>query len=324
MKPPIHSIAAVCDARAGLQAIIYADMTNVDGYGPGSLPPGPNTAPSFFDTDLLYGMAFERHSAESSRESGSDDGGDYDSGQIRCFVPLSRSEVDLLLRRMRSRLLFVIGVDRYGAQHILHDALVSWRQTTGTRPGTRHGYEITFDAPGHYLIPAMAGSGDITTAPPIGGGGGGDVGSGECCISIAPISIAYTPSPTGNALNRNEIVTTPNGSVYFIDSTGRSIILNRPAPRYYIFNGDGVDVPEVTLPLDFPLPDPDVYPLPIYSEQDEISVRVHVKMGSRWLQYGHVEGWTIDYGDHKILIAGGTMGANIEVYSYEDIPARPL
>ncbi len=298
-------------------------MTNVLGYGPGSLPPGPNTAPEFVDTDQLYAIAIERFSGEASRESASDDGGDYATGQVRGFVPLSRTEVDILLRRMRNRLLFVIGIDRYGSQHILHDAIASWRHTTGTRPGTRHGYELAFDAPSHYILPPMAGEGEIVTAPPV-GGGGSDPGSGDCCITIAPLTIVYTPTPTGNESNLNQIVTTLNGSVYFIDSTGRAIILNRPAPRYYYYDGDGLDVTEITLPLGFPIPDPADYPSPTYSEQDEMSIRLRVKIGSRWLQYDHEEGYTVDYAAGKVMLPSGTRGANVEIYSYEGIPARPL
>jgi len=320
----MYSLSEVCAARAGLRAIVFSDMTNVLGYGPGDLPPGSGTAPSFTDTDQLYSIAMERYTGEASRESGSDDGGDYATGQIRCFVPLSRSEVDILLRRWRNRLLLVIGIDRYGTQHVLADAIASWRHTTGARPGTRHGYEITFSAPLHYIRQPIAGDGEIATAPPVGGGGGSDPGSGDCCITIQPIQIAYTPAPTGNVSNLNEIVTTQNGSVYFIDATGRAIILNRPAPRYYFFDGDGVDVDEITLPLGFPVPDPDDYPLPTYSEQDEMSIRLRVKLGSRWIQYGHEEGFTVDYASRKVLIPTGTRGANAEIYSYEGIPARPL
>jgi hypothetical protein len=321
--PTLYSVPSVCDALAGVKAIIYCDITNVGNYGPGFLPPAPDTPPSFYDSDLLYSIAYERYSGEITQESVTDQGGESYRQQVTIFVPRSRSEVHTLLRRMRGRLLMVIAIDRYDNQHILYDAIVSHRMTSGQRPGSRAGYQITFSATAHYLLPSIAGNGDILSAPPV-GGGGGDIGSGECCITIAPLAIAYTPSPTGNALNLNEIVTTPNGSVYFIDSTGRSVLLNRPAPVYYFFNGDGVDVDEITLPMGFPLPDPADYPLPTYSEQDEMSIRLWVKYGSRWLQYDHAEGYTVDYAAGKVLIPGGTRGANLEFYSYEGIPPRPL
>lgn len=323
MSTALYSIGQVCAALSGIRAVVFADMTNVGSYGPGFLPPAPGTVPSFNDTALLYSIAYERYTGEVSSATDFDQGGVSETWQLSIFIPKSREEVTRLLRLMRSRLLIVIGIDRYGSQHILYDALASWRHATGARPGSRHGYEVTFTAPGHYILPGIAGTGDITTAPPV-GGGSSDPGSGDCCISIQPTPIAYTPAPTGNALNLNEIVTTANGSVYFIDSAGRSVILNRPAPTYYYWDGDGVDVDEITMPMAFPLPDPADYPLPTYSEQDEISVRLWVKKGSRWLQYDHPEGYTIDYATGKVLIPGGTGGANLEFYSYEGIPPRPL
>lgn len=320
----MYSIGKVCDAYSGITALVFSDMTNVASYGPEFLPPAANTPPSFTDTDLLYSIAHERYTGEVTRESVSGQGGDSARYQVSIFVPKSRTEVDTLLRMWRNRLLCVIGIDRYGSQHILYDAIASWSHTTGTRPGTRHGYTITFTAPSHYILLPMAGSGDITTAPPVGGGGSGSGGSSDCCITIAPLHIAYTPAPTGNGMNLNEIVTTPNGSVYFIDSTGRSVLLNRPAPRYYTVDLGETDVAEVTLPLDFPLPDPADYPDPTYDPQAEMAIRIWCKVGSRWLQYGHAEGFTVDAATHKVLFTSGYMSGTVEFYSYQEIPATPL
>jgi hypothetical protein len=323
MSGALYSIGRVCDALAGIRSFIYADMTNVANYGPGFLPPAPNTPPSFTDMDQLYSIVTDRYSGEASRESAADQGGDYARHQVRIFIPRSQSQVDTLLQRWRNRLLCVIGIDRYGSQHILYDAIASWRHSTGTRPGTRHGYEITFTATSHYILPAMAGSGDITTAPPV-GGSGGSPGSGECCITIAPLSIAYTPSPTGNAMNLNEMVTTPTGAVYFIDSTGRSILLNYPAPKYYTVDLGETEVDEITLPMSFPLPDETDYPDPTYDTYGEMSIRIWCKVGSRWLQYGHPEGFTIDADTHKAHFPAGYISGTVEFYSYQGYPSTPL
>ena len=317
-----YSVPAVCDSIAGIRASIYSDMTNVENYGPGFLPPAPDTAPTFYDNDLLYSIAFERYSGELVRESQSDQGGDYAIHQLTFFVPKTRSEVDILLRRMRNRLMMAIGIDRYGNQHILFDARVSWRLTTGSKPGSRHGYFITFSATTHYLLPAIAGNGDIETAPPV--GSSGDSTSSDCCITINPINIAYTPAPTGNAFNNNQMVTTVNGSVFFIDGDGRGLIINRPAPRYYVYDADGETFTDLVLPLDFPMPDPNDYPFPTYSEPAEISIRFWVKYGSRWLMYGHTEGFTLDFATHSVQFGAGVDGGTLEFYSYEGIDPRPL
>ena len=319
----MHSISEVCDAHAGLRGVVFADMTNVVGYGPGDLPPTPNSAPTFTDTDKLYSIAFERYSAEASGETLSDQGGDTTRLTIRCFIPKSRFEVTSLRRLMRNRLLFVIGIDRYGTQHVISDAIATWRQSTGTRPGTRHGYEVTFTGIEHYIIPSIAGDGDINTAPPVGGGGGDEGGGDSCCITINPTQIAYTPAPTGNPNNRNQMVTTPNGSVYFIDNDGRSIVLNRPAPLYYQADTAGLILSSITLPLSFPIPNPADYAGPTYDEQAEMSIRLWIKHRSRWLHYDHAEGFTVDHGDNQVLFPDGVTGA-VEFYLYQEIPPRPL
>lgn len=322
--PTMYSIGEVCDARAGVKSLVFADMTNVVGYGPGDLPPGPGSAPTFTDNDLLYSIAFERHTGEAIRESGSDQGGDYASGRITIFVPKGRAEVDTLLRRWRNRLLFVIGIDRYGSQHIISDAIASWRYTTGTKPGTRHGYEISFSGYMHYIISPIAGDGEISTAPPVGGGSGSG-SSSDCCISIQPIAIAYTPALTGNPNNHNELVTTPSGAVYFIDSAGRGICLNRPAPRTMTFQmTEGSTATYVTVPSDFWIPDPDDYPVPTYNSTHEVSRRLLVKLGSRWLEYEDTEGWYMDYATRRIHFNTSIDGALIRLYSYRDIAAIPL
>ncbi len=319
----LYSVAKVCDALAGVTSVILSDITNVANYGPEYLPPAPNTPPSFLDTDLLYSIAYERYSGEITRDSTFDQGGHAAVHQVSIFVPKGRSEVDVLLGRMRSRLMMVIAIDRYGSQHILYEALVTWKYSSGTRPGTRNGYQISWAAPSHYILPAVAGSGDISTAPPV-GGGSSDPGSGDCCITIQPTNIAYTPAPSGNALNNNEIVTTLNGTVYFIDSTGRSIVLNRPAPSYYQHDLDESSVTEITLPDSYWIPDPADYAAPTYDPQAEMSIRIWCKYGSRWLQYGHPEGFTIDYATHKALFPSGLIGGVAEFYTYQSVPPIPL
>lgn len=317
-----YSIDAVCGSLSGIRTLIYTDMTNVIGYGPGSLPPAPGTPADYVSSAAVYQIAIQRYSGTVGRESGSDNGGDYVISRISGFVPKTRREVDTLLRRFKNRYFAVIGIDRHGMQHQLFNARASYRHTTGTAPGEPHGYQITFTAPEHFILPAVGGEGIPGYTDPV------DPvipePATDCCAEIKPIQIAYTPLPSGNVSDLNRFVTTPTGAVYFIDHNGRGVLLNRPAPRYYFWDGDGVDVTEIILPDDFPLPDPADYALPTYSEQDEISVRLRVKMGSRWLQYDHPEGYTIDIATHKALIPGGTRGANFEFYSYQDIPRRPL
>lgn len=323
MGATLYSIDKACGALAGLSAIIITDMTNVANYGPDSLPPAPGSPVTFTNNDLVYSIAFERGSGYFGTESASGQIGDYGISQLGGFVPLSRAVVEVLLRRMRSRPVLAIGIDRVGNQHVIYESRCIYKHSTGDRPGSKHGYSITFRGSTHYLLPSIAGEGDIATAPPIGGvvpGGGGS----ECCITIEPTNIAYTPAPTGNALNLNQIVTTLNGSVYFIDGDGRGIIINRPAPVYYQYDADESTITEVTLPMGYPIPDPDDYAAPTYDPQAEMSIRIWCKHGSRWLQYGHDEGFNIDYGTGKALFPGGIRGGVLEFYSFEGIPPRPL
>lgn len=216
------------------------------------------------------------------------------------------------------------AIDRYDNQHLLYEARAGSEYSSGDRPGTRNGYTMSFTAPSHFILDAIAGNGEIETAPPIGGGGGGGSSEESCCITINPIGIAYTPAPTGNVNNHNEIVTTPNGSVYFIDNNGRSILFNAPPPQYHDVDLTDLVLSEYILPMEFWMPDPDDYPLPTYSEQNEISIRLWVKYGSRWLMYGHPEGFTIDYAAHKVEFADPKDGGTLEFYSFQGLKATPL
>lgn len=319
----LYSIGNVCGAEPGLKSVLFTDMENLSGHTPGSLPLAPGAAPSFVDTDLVFSVAFNRFSAVIDSESRRSQGGDYVLQNLRLFVPRSRLVVSELLRRLRSRKVMAIGIDHYNNQHIMFDALASYTHTTGAKWGDRHGYFITLSAYSYFVNPSIAGQGDIPTAPPD-PTDPPDPPSGDCCITINPIPIAYTPTPTGNAYNLNQLVTTPNGSLYFISSTGAAVIVNRPAPRYYIGNFDGVNVTEFTLPAGFPLPDPDDYPFPVYDEQAEISVRLFIKYGTRYLDYDRPGGFTINHAANKILVPSGIRGGNIQVWSFEGIPPRPI
>lgn len=321
-----YSISKVCGSLASLQALIFADMTNVSNYGPGSLPPAPGNPPAFTDTDKVYSIAFEKFTGELTKDSTTDGGGDYEIHRATVFVPRSRSEVEILLQRMRNRFLLVIGIDRHGNQHILYNARRVFKHSTGARPGSRHGYEISFTAPSDYLLPSIAGNGDIDTAPPEPPvEGGGEEEENDCCLTIEPVKIDYTPTPTGNLLNLNKLVTTENDTIFFIDKNGRSLIINRPAPRYYRVNlGVGLTLTSIILPEDFPIPDPADYPLPVYDTNREIAVRFVVHYGNRWLLYDHAQGFGLDVGTHAATFPDGVTSGIIEFYSYVGIPPRPL
>lgn len=321
-----YSIGKVCGTKAGLTAIIYTDMTNISNYGPGHLPPSPGNLPSFIDSNKLYSISFERYSAELTKESKVNGGGDYDEIDVTAFVPRSRSEVEMLLSMMRNRLLFIIGIDRHGNQHLLYNAVRTYRHSTGSRPSTKHGYQISFNATGHYLLPSIAGNGDIETAPPLPGGGGGGGSSSGCCVTVNPIGIAYTPTPTGNALNHNQMVTTTSGAVYFIDGDGRGILLLRPAPQYYVVQISAAEVPptSVVLPSWFWIPDPADYPAPTYDTQAEMSRAIQCIMATREITYDHADGWYLDYGTRTAHFNVPIDEAVISFYSHQDIKPRPL
>lgn len=325
-----YSLAAVCDAFAGIKTIIFTDMNNVANHGPAFLPTAMGTPPSFTDMNKVFSISFERYTGSLSRDSVNGDGvGDYFVSTLQAFVPKSRQEVDELLNRCRNRYMCIVAIDRYGNQHLLFGARLSSKLSTGDRPGTRHGYTISITAISHYLYRSMAGTGDIETAPPIGGGGGGggsdDTGSDACCISVNPIPIAYVPAPSGNASNLNQLVTTVDGSVYFIDADGRGIVINRPPViTWSIQLPSGSATEFITIPMDLPLPNPDDYPVPIYHTQNEMNRRIWVKVGSRWLEYGHTEGWYMDYSPRRIYFNTSIDGAIIRIYIYQNIPPIEL
>ncbi len=180
---PLYSITKVCGSLPGLTAIIFSDMTNVEGYGPASLPPAPNTPITFIENDKVYSIAFEKQSAELTKVS--QEGGQIGSWEqitATCFIPRSRNDVEVLLRRMNGRLMLIIGINRYGNQHILANAQRSYSHTTGAKPGNRHGYQVTWTAPGDYIRPSIAGNGDVDSAPAEPGGGGGEGMEGDCSL----------------------------------------------------------------------------------------------------------------------------------------------
>lgn len=326
MRKSFYSIENVCDAKAGITALIFSDMTNVSGYGPGNLPPTPGNPPGYIDNSKVYSIGFERHTGILTKESRTNDGGSYNENLVSAFVPRSRSDVEELLKRQKNRFLSIVAIDRYGNQHVLYNALRDFRHTTGDKPGTRHGYSISFSAPDHFLLPSLAGNGDIDTAPPPpgGGGGGGDDDSG-CCVTINPIQIAYTPLPTANANNRNQLVTTTNGTLYFIDGDGRGVLVNRPGPIYYeVQVAEGATDNFVTLPAWFPLPDPADYAAPTYDPVAEINRRMFVFLGSRGIAYEDIEGWYIDFGTNRAYFYTSIDGALLRFWVQEGIPPNPL
>ena len=70
------------------------------------------------------------------------------------------------------------------------------------------------------------------------------------------IDVVATPSATGNATNRMEFVRTPDGSVYYIDWAGRSLLLFAPAsasatPEQLVANHTGATV-TITIPIGDP------------------------------------------------------------------------
>lgn len=320
-----YSIARICGSIAGLKALIYTDMTNVANYGPGYLPLVAGDAPSFTDVNKVYSIAYEQYAGLITRRSVNDAGGDWHQTLVSAYVPRGRQEVDVLLKRWRNRTLMIIAIDRYDNQHLLFDARASFDYTSGDRPGTRHGYTMSFTAASHYILDSIAGNGEIETAPPIGGGGGGGGSSeGGCCITFNPLGIDYTPAPSGNVNNHNQIVYTDWGGLYFIDDDGRGVILNAPPPMYHEVNLDNLMISEYTLPSWFYLPDPDDYPGPTYSETREVNIRLYVLYGSRWLAYEHGEGYTIDYANHKVVFGEQLDGGILRFYSYPGLRSTPL
>lgn len=322
----LFSIGKVCGARAGLTTLIFSDMTNVANHGPEFLPPAPNTPPSFTDLTKVYSIAFQRYTGVVNISSQNYQGGDYEVGQILAHVPRGRAAMDMLLGLMRNRLLIVIGIDKHGNQHTLYDARRSYKYTTGDQPGTRHGYNLEFNAPNHFLLPWITGDGNIETAPPIGDiGSPGGGGSEDCCITINPVNILYTPLPTGNVNNRNELVTTPDQTLYFIDGDGRSVIINRPPPLSFthIF-AEGFTGTEIPVPEWFELPDPNDYPGPVYDAVMEIDRQLFVQLGSDWLMYQDEEGFTIDIDNHVLPVGRSLDGMTVKVYRYRHYPKTPV
>lgn len=298
-------------------------MDNVIGVGPGFHPPGIGTGYSFVDTSKVYSLTHQRKSGNYTITSANDKGGDYYTSQVVCHIPRGRQQVETLLSRLRNRPVMVIVVDKYDNQYFMYDARCTWTFATGDTGPVRNGYNVTFRSVSDYLFPGMAGSGIIDTAPPPPVGGDSGDGSHECCLTIAPLAIAYTPTPTGNTLNLNQVVTTQNGSIYIIDYTGRSILIGRPGPKYYRFNADGLGVlTTITLPMGFPIPDPDDY----INHTDEIPRRFFVHYGGRWLIYTHGEGFNIDLDTNpgQVLFPDGINGGIVEFYSFEGIPAIPV
>lgn len=318
-----YSIPKVCGTLSGLRALLYTDMTNIVGHGPGSLPPVPGNPPDFNSADEVYQISIQKFSGIVSRESGSDDGGDYVIGRVTGFIPKTRRQVDTLLRRMRNRYFAVIAVDRHGLQHLLFNARGSYKHTTGQGPGEPHGYSITFTAPEHFILPSVGDTGTPVYIDPIDPIPDPEPAA-DCCVEIKPIQIAYTPLPTGNETDLNLFVTTQDGALYFIDHNGRSVVINRPAPLYYSIQVGDTSDGWVVIPDEYPLPDPDDYPSPTYDTQAEISRRLMVINQSRKVAYDHDEGYDIDYATRRVHILTPIAGAFLEFYFHQRITPIPL
>lgn len=315
------SIPCIRNTQSGIHAIVIFTPENVAS----SVTSGVAQTITFNDTDQVYSIAFTSGSARFNEEARSGDGGDYYESTLSAFIPERRIEMETLIRSLRNRRVHAIYIDRNGRQWVHWNTRFFYQFDSGDQRGTKSGYTIQFKTKNVKRIPIISGNEDLPTPPPP------NTGGDSCCITIEPSPVVNPPTPTGNTENLNKIVTLSDGTPYFIDKFGRSVLLGRPAPVYIRIptTPDGL-LTEITLPSGT-IPDPADFAAPTYDERIEMSRRVFIKSSSRWIAYDppqpYTGGWTcnIDQNGDHIYFDEPPRGAFIEIYiwSFPDKQIQP-
>lgn len=226
----ISEVKSICELglknRVGIRSLAITDQENYSNLG--QLAPGAE----------VYSIAFTKWSGSYMEDGQTSQAGDYYVQTAKVVVPRYRYVCDRLVRELKDRRVVVFVTDMNGDEHTMTGARLRSRFSTGEKPGDKAGYEWTFAGQGtkkdfyqQFNLLEFTGTdgyqegGDFEQ--PLEPDGGPPTGPEACCITILTTAIEFTPTPTGNSMHRNKVVTVAaTGEKYFIDKNGISIRLS--------------------------------------------------------------------------------------------------
>lgn len=230
MIKDVESIASLCSQQLAnmpsIRHLSFTDAKNISTLG--QIAPGVD----------IYTIAFAQWTGEITETHASGKTGDYYNKSIEIFVPRRRAVCERIIQELKDRKIVVFAIDYNGDNYRLDFARFASRYTSGKKPGDSHGYTWTFtgvdrkvrfyadatlrELTGEDYVPPAGEETEMAPAPdttiPI---------ADSCCVTILATPIPEPPLEDGNILNLNKFVTVDGtGEKYFIDKTGRSILLS--------------------------------------------------------------------------------------------------
>lgn len=196
----------------------------------------------------VYDISFRAYTCKHSEVDRKTRAGTIINQKIEAFIPRRRWSVELMRRKLRDKRIAAIATDFHDNKYVLQGRIFV-NFSTGIRPGESNGYSLVIEGSstgrnyvlsfGEYVIynqEGYSGGADfsqetVAVDPPV-------YAAGDCCVTIQQTPVAVAPSPTGNVVNLNKMVTTAQGEKYFIDKDGNSIMLSNDMIKEVIPGND--------------------------------------------------------------------------------------
>jgi hypothetical protein len=185
----------------------------------------------------FYNIAFRKWSGSVSTKTTTARSGDYATKTASIYIPRHRFVVEKMVKQLRNQKVVVYITDQNDEIHRIDGARLTSEMSSDDSPSGSNGYRWTFTGQDrmvdYYINPvqnALTGDEYVTPEGETGSVGpdtGGPSVVDACCITILTSPIAYVPTPTGNLLHKNKVVTVAaTGDKYFIDKNGIAILLS--------------------------------------------------------------------------------------------------
>lgn len=189
----------------------------------------------------VYTIDFRQYSCGYNEEEKKTRAGAYIEHRVDAYIPRYRYAMEVMRRKLRNRRVYVLATDWHDNVHKFVGRITIGFET-GKRPGDSNGYSISITGastgkdyvlvfPVYYSIgdEGYTGGSDFTqntveVSPPM-------YSAADCCVTIQETPVAVAPTPTGNVVNLNRMVTTVTGERYFIDKDGVSIRMSNDIIR---------------------------------------------------------------------------------------------
>lgn len=232
MNCDFRTLEKLCQgAIGGLKMIYFTPSSNVT-----SLPTGLETGERIWnDADKVYSIAFKKGSARYQERPNRNNAGQSWTQNLTCSIPGAREEVERLIITLKNIRCHVFYTDNTGFTRYLYNVWLKSGYDSGGEKSQANEYTFTFSREYDRSTYAIAGNINPDVAP---GGGGDDPPEVDdsCCITVNPVALGYVPATSGNANNRNELVTGSDGSIWFIDNDGRGFCFSRIPGDYEVTN----------------------------------------------------------------------------------------